>query len=467
MTTVPMSVPEKITADSAVRARLDRAERSDVPRPSSADVDELIDAVAELMDVLAGNAELASRVAIVKATVALVVTDAPQGSSASVGVSFADGRPALVAIDQDTADIRLYLDAGDLARVLVGDIELAILIAQGEAAYEGPVREVLRVMPIIRGALDRLGAPERYAAIARRLHVPAPAAAPTAEVEPGLSAAALLDRAVERAADDVHEAAAEFEEREPGEFWAIRCHGVTKAFGPNRVLQGLDFSIPEGLITVVLGPSGTGKSVLINHLIGLSFPDEGDVVVHGESLADMRRSRLNEKRKEFGVLFQDGALFGSMSMFDNVAFPLRQHTDLEEDEIEARVTARLAEVGLLNAMHRMPNELSGGMKKRAGFARALMLDPTIVLFDEPDSGLDPVRTGLLCKLIRETHQQHGGTYVVITHDIASARQVGQYIAVLWKGQIVQAGSAEQMLASPNPFVHQFLHRDLEGPLGME
>jgi phospholipid/cholesterol/gamma-HCH transport system ATP-binding protein len=221
------------------------------------------------------------------------------------------------------------------------------------------------------------------------------------------------------------------------------------------------------MVTVVLGPSGTGKSVVIMHLIGLLFPEQGDVLIHGESLRQMTMSRLLEVRRKFGILFQDGALFGSMSVYDNVAFPLRQHTDLSEDEIADIVMARLSDVGLLNAENRLPNELSGGMRKRAGFARALVLEPEIVMFDEPDSGLDPVRTALLCELIREMHEQHGGTYIVITHDINSARQVGEYFAVLWKGRIVQAGEKEKMFNSSNPFVHQFLNRELAGPLGME
>jgi phospholipid/cholesterol/gamma-HCH transport system ATP-binding protein len=282
-------------------------------------------------------------------------------------------------------------------------------------------------------------------------------------------AAHLLDQAIQyqQRPGVLHEGTHEFAERYPGEFWAIRCDGVTKSFGANKVLDGLDFYIPEGMITVVLGPSGTGKSVLINQLIGLSFPDRGEVTVHGESLSKMTRARLADVRKEFGILFQDGALFGSLSVYDNVAFPLRQHTDLTEQEIEAKVIPRLADVGLAQHLDKMPNELSGGMRKRAGFARALTMDPSIVLFDEPDSGLDPVRTALLCELISETHSQYGGTYVLITHDIASARQVGEFIAVLWQGQIVQAADASRMFESENPFVRQFLSRETTGPLGME
>ncbi|MCW3012479.1 MAG: transporter related protein, partial [Solirubrobacterales bacterium] len=189
--------------------------------------------------------------------------------------------------------------------------------------------------------------------------------------------------------------------------------------------------------------------------------------VHGDSVSKMRMSKLLEMRRKFGILFQDGALFGSMNLYDNVAFPLRQHTDLSEAQIREIVDKRLEDVGLTNADDRMPSEISGGMRKRAGLARALVLDPEIVMFDEPDSGLDPVRTALLCELIKQMHAENGGTYIVITHDIASARRIGQYIAVLWKGRIVEAGGAQEMFNSPNPFVRQFLGGDAEGPLGME
>jgi phospholipid/cholesterol/gamma-HCH transport system ATP-binding protein len=275
---------------------------------------------------------------------------------------------------------------------------------------------------------------------------------------------ALLDRA---AGYEFHEGHMEFPERKPGEFWSIQVENCYKAFGSNVVMNGLNLGIPEGMISLVLGPSGTGKSVLIKHLIGLMFPDSGDVKVHGESVPDMRMSELLEMRKRFGILFQDGALFGSMNIFDNVAFPLRQNTDKNEDEIAEIVHHRMAEVGLGYAEKKMPNELSGGMRKRAGFARALVLEPEIVMFDEPDSGLDPVRTALLCQLIQEVHAENGGTYIVITHDIASARKIGEYIAVLWKGRIVQAGDREAMFTSDNPFVRQFLAGAESGPLGME
>jgi phospholipid/cholesterol/gamma-HCH transport system ATP-binding protein len=277
----------------------------------------------------------------------------------------------------------------------------------------------------------------------------------------------LLDKAADYDGYDLHSGAIQVHEETPGDFWSVECIDVHKAFGRNRVLNGLNLGIPDGMITVILGPSGTGKSVLIKHLIGLMFPDRGDILVHGKSVPSRRRSELFAMRREFGILFQDGALFGSMDIFDNVAFPLREQTNKSEEEIREIVERRLGEVGLTDAKNRMPNEVSGGMKKRAGFARALVMDPKVVMFDEPDSGLDPVRTALLCDLIRKVHSENGGTYIVITHDIASARRLGEYIAVLWKGRIVESGDAERMFESENPFVRQFLAGASEGPLGME
>jgi phospholipid/cholesterol/gamma-HCH transport system ATP-binding protein len=255
--------------------------------------------------------------------------------------------------------------------------------------------------------------------------------------------------------------------REHGSTDAVEFIDVKKSFGRNTILNGLNLGLPENQISMILGPSGTGKSVCIKHMVGLLYPDEGDVLVHGESVPNMADDELFEMRKKFGVLFQDGALFGSMNVFDNTAFPLRQHTDKGEEEISEIVMRRLKEVGLGGAIDKMPNELSGGMRKRAGFARALVLDPDIVLFDEPDSGLDPVRTALLCELIMEVHEENGGAYCVITHDIMSARRVADYIAILWKGRIVESGPASELFNSDNQFVRQFLSGEAQGPLGME
>jgi phospholipid/cholesterol/gamma-HCH transport system ATP-binding protein len=248
---------------------------------------------------------------------------------------------------------------------------------------------------------------------------------------------------------------------------AIEFIDVHKSFGRNHVLRGLNMGLPEDKISMILGPSGTGKSVCIKHIVGLLYPDQGDVLVHGVSIPSLADADLFETRKKFGVLFQDGALFGSLNLWDNVAFPLRQHTEKGDEEIAEIVNRRMSEVGLGGEGEKMPNQLSGGMRKRAGFARALVLDPEIVLFDEPDSGLDPVRTALLCELIKEIHAENGGCYVVITHDIMSARRVAEHISVLWKGRIVESGPAEDLFASENPFVRQFLAGESAGPLGME
>jgi len=247
----------------------------------------------------------------------------------------------------------------------------------------------------------------------------------------------------------------------------ISLRGVTKSFGSHTVLKDISFDVPKGHISVILGPSGTGKSVLLKNIIGLLTPDAGEIWVDGEQTVGMGEKDLYRVRRKFGVLFQDGALFGSMNLYDNVAFPLRQHTEKGEDEIAEIVDRRMREVGLGGEGAKMPNELSGGMRKRAGFARSLVLDPEIVLFDEPDSGLDPVRTALLCELIKEIHAENGGCYVVITHDIMSARRVAEHISVLWKGRIVESGPAEELFASENPFVRQFLSGESAGPLGMD
>ncbi|HET9692456.1 MAG TPA: ATP-binding cassette domain-containing protein [Acidimicrobiales bacterium] len=240
-----------------------------------------------------------------------------------------------------------------------------------------------------------------------------------------------------------------------------------KAFGSNKVMDGLTIDFYRDTITTVLGPSGTGKSVLIKHILGLMYPDKGDIRVFGRSLRAMGDDELFKVRESFGVLFQDGALFGSMNLYDNVAFPLRQHTKYPEDKIRRIVMSNMKDVGLQNAIYKMPGEISGGMRKRAGFARALVMQPQIVMFDEPDSGLDPVRTSLLNDLILDIHSKYGGTYLIVTHDIRSARKVAEYIGLLWKGRVVHWGKADEAFASEKPFVKQFLAGESAGPLGMD
>jgi ABC-type transporter Mla maintaining outer membrane lipid asymmetry ATPase subunit MlaF len=248
---------------------------------------------------------------------------------------------------------------------------------------------------------------------------------------------------------------------------AIETRALRKSFGSFRVLDGVDLTIPEGCIAAVMGPSGTGKSVLIKHILGLLKADSGDVLVRGRALSRMSRSEVIAMRRDIGVMFQDGALFSSMTVYENVAFPLRQHTDYNDNDVREIVMEHLEKVGLGHAVDRYPSELSGGMKKRAGLARGLVLDPGIVLADEPDSGLDPVRTALLGQLLIDRHAELGGTLLVITHNMMLAKRVSDYVAVLWKGKIVAAGPAEEMFNSDDEFIRQFLAGESQGPLGMD
>ena len=247
----------------------------------------------------------------------------------------------------------------------------------------------------------------------------------------------------------------------------IECQEVIKAFGDHTVLDGVSCSMPEGEISVVMGPSGTGKSVLLRHIVGLLLPDQGDVLVGGRSVPDLNEEQLLELRRNIGMLFQDGALFSSMSLFDNVAFPLRQHTRKGEKEIRDVVMDRLKEVGLAGSEKKMPGELSGGMRKRAGFARALVMEPKILLFDEPDSGLDPVRTALLCDLIKEIQRKYDSTAVVISHDIKAVFEIADDIVLLHGGKVVEQGPKNQLKNSDNQFTAQFLQGAVSGPLGMD
>jgi phospholipid/cholesterol/gamma-HCH transport system ATP-binding protein len=247
----------------------------------------------------------------------------------------------------------------------------------------------------------------------------------------------------------------------------IELKDVRKAFGAFKVLDGVTCRIPRGGVTALMGPSGTGKSVSLRHIVGLLMPDAGDIVVDGKSVPRLREKEILELRRSIGMLFQDGALFSSMNLYDNVAFPLRQHTKMSEPQIREIVIARLSEVGLAGAEKRMPNELSGGMRKRAGFARALVMEPKILLVDEPDSGLDPVRTTLLCDLIKEIAAKYQATVVVVTHNVFAVQRMADYVGILYKGKMRHFGTREEIERSPDEFVHQFFTADSEGPLGMD
>jgi phospholipid/cholesterol/gamma-HCH transport system ATP-binding protein len=248
---------------------------------------------------------------------------------------------------------------------------------------------------------------------------------------------------------------------------AIQAINLKKHFGKQKVLDGVTFGVPEGEITMIMGPSGTGKSVFLRHVVGLMFPDDGEIIVDGKSVPDLDHEALLKLRQDCGMLFQDGALFSSMSLYDNVAFPLRQHTKKSESEVKEIVYSRLTEVGLAGADKKYPNELSGGMRKRAGFARALVMNPKILLIDEPDSGLDPVRTALLSELIRDISEQNHCTTIIISHDVNRVRSVADNLAVLYAGKCIAFGSQKEIWENQDPFIQQFLVGASDGPLGMD
>ena len=246
----------------------------------------------------------------------------------------------------------------------------------------------------------------------------------------------------------------------------IKVEGLTKSFGRQVIWADVGLTLPQGEISVLLGPSGTGKSVFLKTLVGLLKPDRGHIWIEKRDLPRLSEHDLYEVRKLFGVLFQDGALFGSMNVYDNIAFPLREHTSMRESEINRIVSEKMEMVGLLGSETKLPGEISGGMRKRAGLARALVLDPQIVLFDEPDSGLDPVRTAYLNQLIVDLNAETGATFLIVTHDVNTARTLPDNIGLLFRRELVMFGPREMLLSSTEPAVRQFLTARRRGPIGM-
>lgn len=244
----------------------------------------------------------------------------------------------------------------------------------------------------------------------------------------------------------------------------IRIENLHKAFGSQQVLRGVHLEIPDKAIFVVVGGSGAGKSCLLKHVIGLLRPDAGRVWVDDVDVTGLGRRALNRVRNRFGMLFQGGALFDSLSVYDNVAFPLREKTRTSEAEIKTKVEERLFQVGLAGGGDKFPSELSGGMRKRAALARALVSDPEILLFDEPTTGLDPIRVHAIHRLIQDLHGLLGFTAVIVSHEIPEVFSIATHIAMLHGGKIIESGSPSDLQASDDPVVRQFLSGALDGPI---
>jgi len=254
---------------------------------------------------------------------------------------------------------------------------------------------------------------------------------------------------------------------EPEPEAVIEFVDVHKTFGTQKVLDGLSMTIPRGKVTCVIGRSGTGKSVTLKHIMGLLKPDRGEVLVDGRDVVKMKERELYQMRQRFGFLFQEAALFDSMTVLENVAFPLREHTNKRRAEIEEIVRKKLKIVGLSAAEHKFPSQLSGGMRKRVGLARAIALDPEFILFDEPTSGLDPVVTDAIDQMILSTQEQLHVTMVVITHDIGSMFKVADKIIMLHGGRQCAAGTRDEIRNSADPMVQQFLQGRSDGPMKVQ
>ncbi len=244
----------------------------------------------------------------------------------------------------------------------------------------------------------------------------------------------------------------------------IRLIDVHRSFGQQQVLRGVNLRVKKGEILAIIGRSGSGKTVMLRVLIGLVRPNRGQVLIDDTDITQLSGRRLDRVRERFGMLFQGGALFDSMTVFDNVAFPLREKTHLSEPEIAAQVQKMLESVGLGEMGYKFPAELSGGMKKRTALARALITSPSIVLFDEPTTGLDPILVHAIHQLIKDTHNAFGYTAVIISHEIPEVFDIATRVAVIHDGEILADGTPEMIRKSQDPFIQQFISGSLEGPV---
>jgi phospholipid/cholesterol/gamma-HCH transport system ATP-binding protein len=244
----------------------------------------------------------------------------------------------------------------------------------------------------------------------------------------------------------------------------IQVIDVHRSFGSQQVLRGINLRVQKGEILAIIGRSGSGKTVLLRLIIGLVRPNRGQILIEGTDITQLSGRRLDRVRERFGMLFQGGALFDSMTVFDNVAFPLREKTDLPPSEIAAQVQKMLENVGLGEMGYKFPAELSGGMKKRTALARALVTNPSSILFDEPTTGLDPILVHAIHQLIQETHDTFGYTAVIVSHEIPEVFEIATRVAVIHEGRIIAEGTPEMILKSPDPFIQQFISGSLEGPV---
>jgi phospholipid/cholesterol/gamma-HCH transport system ATP-binding protein len=244
----------------------------------------------------------------------------------------------------------------------------------------------------------------------------------------------------------------------------IQVINVHRSFGSQQVLRGINLRVQKGEILAIIGRSGSGKTVLLRLIIGLVRPNRGQILIEGTDITQLSGRRLDRVRERFGMLFQGGALFDSMTVFDNVAFPLREKTDLPPSEIAAQVQKMLENVGLGEMGYKFPAELSGGMKKRTALARALVTNPSSILFDEPTTGLDPILVHAIHQLIQETHDTFGYTAVIVSHEIPEVFEIATRVAVIHEGRIIAEGTPEMILKSPDPFIQQFISGSLEGPV---